>query len=147
MKAVGDCSDVFLCDTFSGVVKAGENDNLYTGGDHSDTSEEIVRSLMVKLDLANVYTLKGIFPEETKGRIGDRMIRLCHIDVDVYQSAKDVFEAIWEQVLPGGLVVFDDYGSATTKGVRQYVDELSKDRDKMMIYNTNGQAIVYKHIN
>ena len=30
---------VFLCDTFSGVVKAGEIDNFYKGGEHADTSK------------------------------------------------------------------------------------------------------------
>ena len=37
---------IFLADTFSGVVKAGENDTLYKGGEHNDTSLEIANDLM-----------------------------------------------------------------------------------------------------
>jgi hypothetical protein len=33
--------------------------------------------------------LKGSFPEETGAQIGKTQI-LCHIDVEVYQSARDV---------------------------------------------------------
>ena len=44
-KYSGD-STVYLCDTFTGVVKSGEQDDAYKGGEHSDTDENIVRGLL-----------------------------------------------------------------------------------------------------
>src|ERR1700687_1753935 len=56
---------VYLCDTFKGVVKAGALDTFYKGGEHADTSPEIVNELVHRLGLRNVEVLTGIFPEET----------------------------------------------------------------------------------
>ena len=32
----GSDSEIYLCDTFAGVVKAGPNDSIYRGGEHAD---------------------------------------------------------------------------------------------------------------
>ena len=42
---------VYLCDTFTGVVKSGENDTWYKGGEHSDTSIGTVENLVNELRL------------------------------------------------------------------------------------------------
>lgn len=88
-------AQVFLCDTFTGVVKTGSQDTTYEDGMHADTSPQIVTQLLDRLGLANALMLQGIFPEQTADRIQDRRFRFCHIDVDVYQSAKDVCEWLW----------------------------------------------------
>ena len=36
---------LYLADTFSGVAKAGEHDSFYTGGEHGDTSQQIVEDV------------------------------------------------------------------------------------------------------
>lgn len=142
----GIAEKVYLCDTFSGVVKASkEFDNAYRGGEHSDTSESVVRTLVQQLGLGNVKILKGIFPDETAADIVEPAFRLCHIDVDVYLSAKHVFEWVWERMEVGGVVVFDDYGFMACQGVTQLVNELKHRSDLFFSYNLNGQAIIVKH--
>ncbi len=136
---------VFLCDTFTGVVKAGPNDNIYIGGEHSDTSVEIVLELFNKLNLSNFSILKGIFPEESASAIEYKNFRFCHIDVDVYQSAKDIFYWVWQKMNRGGIVVFDDYGFAACEGITDLVNnELSQREDLLMLHNLNGHAILIK---
>ena len=62
-KNCGISDPVFLCDTFSGVVKAGEDDSSYDGGEHSDVSIEAVEGfLFQKMGLGNAELLKGVFP-------------------------------------------------------------------------------------
>jgi Macrocin-O-methyltransferase (TylF) len=78
---------VFLCDTFTGVAKAGGRDSAYVGGEHADTSATMVLNLVRRMDLSNVEVLQGVFPDATAHRIADRRFRFCHIDVDVYESA------------------------------------------------------------
>ena len=135
----------FLCDTFRGVVKAGEHDNVYHGGEHADTSKQLVETLASDLGLHNVTVLDGIFPEETGHQIGDDVkFALCHIDVDVYQSAKDTVDWIWPRLQSGGVIVFDDYGFPNARGVTRYVDELSNRDGLVMIYNLNGHALIIK---
>jgi O-methyltransferase len=137
-------AQVFLCDTFSGVVKTGAHDTIYKDGMHGDTSAESVKQLLARLGLGNVVVLEGIFPEQTAGRIQDRRFRFCHIDVDVYESAKDTCEWLWPRLVSGGLVVFDDYGMRGTEGVQRFVNEWRIREDLIFLYNVNGHAIVIK---
>ncbi len=81
-------AQVFLCDTFAGVVKAGAQDTIYKDGMHSDTSVEIVRQFLDNVGLKNVTLLQGIFPEQTGESVRERSFRFCHIDVDVINPRK-----------------------------------------------------------
>jgi O-methyltransferase len=143
--ACGIRDKVYLCDTFTGVVKAGAQDSLYRGGEHADTSRRIVEDLLhTRMGLDNVEVLEGIFPEETGHRVEHLAFRFCHIDVDVYQSARDIVGWIWDRMIPGGIVVYDDYGSYNCGGITTHVEEQRMCRDRLLIHNLNGHAIVMK---
>jgi O-methyltransferase len=135
---------VFLCDTFTGVAKAGGQDSAYVGGEHADTSATIVLDLVRRMGLPNVEVLQGIFPDASAHRIADRRFRLCHIDVDVYESASQTFDWVWPRLVPGGIVVFDDYGFYSCGGVTRLVDGMIGRPDRLMVYNINGHALVIK---
>ena len=141
----GIVDKVYLCDTFTGVVKAGTHDTLYKGGEHADTSVKIVEELNNKLKINNTKVLVGIFPEETGKLINDKKFRFCHIDVDVYQSAKDIVEWIWPRLVIGGMIVFDDYGFFGCEGVTRLINEEERNKkDRLFIHNLNGHAILIK---
>ena len=135
---------VFLCDTFAGVVKAGEKDTLYKGGEHSDASSDHVVALTDQLNLTNVEILRGIFPDDTAGEVADRRFALCHIDVDVYASARAVFEWVSPRLSRHGVVVFDDYGFRGCEGVTRLVNELAVTSDWFTSFNLNGHAVMLK---
>lgn len=143
-KELGLPETVYLCDTWEGVVKTTERDPYYHDGKHDDTSRDIVDRLVKGLSLDNVRLLQGIFPDDTAHEITEDALRLCHIDVDVYQSAKDVFEWAWPRLSTGGVVVFDDYGCAATPGVTQFVNEQRSLTDRLVVHNLNGHGIVVK---
>jgi O-methyltransferase len=144
-KANNDSSTIYLCDTFEGVAKAGENDNQYKGGEHADTSIEIVTTLLSEQNLSNYKILKGIFPDENSEGIESEKFKICHIDVDVYQSAKDVFNWVWNKMIVGGVVVFDDYGFAACAGITQLVHELADSTpNAFFIHNINGHGLLIK---
>lgn len=143
-KINGIKEKIYLCDTFTGVVKAGEKDSRYKGGEHADTSREIVEEIINKLKLDNVEILTGMFPEETGNSINNEIFRFCHIDVDVYQSAKDIVEWIWPKLVVGGMVVFDDYGFSGCDGVTRFVNEERNKKDRLVIHNLNGHALLIK---
>lgn len=135
---------VYLCDTFSGVVKAGKKDSSYKNGEHANTSIEIVEELIYKLNINNTEILKGIFPEDTGHIVKDLRFRFCHIDVDVYQSAKDIITQIQDKIVVGGICVYDDYGFKGCDGITKYVEEQMILKDRIIIHNLNGHAIVIK---
>lgn len=134
----------YIADTFSGVVKASDKDASYKGGEHADTNQEIVKKLL--MDKCHNFTiLEGIFPNETSKLIPTgELFGFCHIDVDVYESAKDIVEWIWDRLIIGGIVVFDDYGYSTCTGITRYVNELKNMKDRIILYNLNGHAIMIK---
>jgi O-methyltransferase len=143
-KLVGIDHPVHLCDTFKGVVKAGPRDTVYLGGEHSDTNQGAVLRLIRSLNLDQVNILQGIFPEDSGHLIGDRRFRFCHIDVDVYDSARDILDWLWPRVVPGGIVVYDDYGFHSCVGITQMVNEERAKNDRLVIHNLNGHGIVIK---
>jgi O-methyltransferase len=136
---------VYLADTFQGVAKAGVNDPWYRGGEHADTSPELVRRLAER-EGVEVELLVGIFPDETSVEIADRALRFVHIDVDVYDSARHTFEWAWPRLSVGGVVVFDDYGSFQCEGVATLGRELfaSHQPGARLVHNLNGHLLVHK---
>ena len=136
---------VLLADTFSGVAKAGTEDPWYQGGEHSDTSPEMVQGLADRVGV-EVELLVGMFPDETAHLIEERRLRLVHIDVDVYASARETLEWAWPRLNVGGVVIWDDYGSFECEGVatlgRQLFDaHLTGGR---LVHNLNGHLMLFK---
>jgi len=145
MKEAKIDGKLYLADTFTGVVKAGKTDSDYKGGEHADTTLETVKSLLAVNQVDNYAILPGIFPEQTAALIESGPIRFCHIDVDVYQSAKDVFDWVWPRLEVGGMVVFDDYGFARCSGVTKFVNGLAHRDDLIFVHNLNGHALLIKN--
>ncbi|TVR93127.1 MAG: methyltransferase [Spirochaetaceae bacterium] len=136
---------VYVADTWQGVVKAGPRDDYYKGGEHADADRGTVEALFRSLGLSNYRLLSGIFPEETaEGIEPEQTFSLVHIDVDVYQSAKDATEWVWPKLVVGGTVIYDDYGFYGCEGVTAYVHEIMQDQRMRVVANLNGQALAIK---
>jgi O-methyltransferase len=135
----------YLADTFAGVAKAGDADPVYRGGEHADTSPETVASLAATLRV-DVRILPGVFPDDTGPAIESCRFRFVHIDVDVYESARQVFEWAWPRLVVGGAVVWDDYGSFSCEGVVRLGRELfDLGSPKLrLIHNLNGHLQAVK---
>ena len=54
-------------------------------------------------------------------------IALLHIDTDVYEPAKYALEKLYDRVVKGGVIIFDDY--ATIEGETKAVDEFFMNKD------------------
>jgi O-methyltransferase len=146
-KAVENCKTekkVYLADTFCGVVKAGIKDTKYKGGEHSNTSIEIVKELLKSLSLSNVEIIVGMFPEDSGSRVSDK-ISLLHCDVDVYQSCKDIVEWAIPKLSTGSFLVFDDFGFSGCEGVATFCEEIKLFENFRFIHNLNGHAIFVKY--
>ena len=78
------------------------------------TEEELYDSLNLK-KVSNVELIKGDIRETLDIYTTDHpnlRISLLHIDTDVYEPAKKALEVLYDRVIPGGLIVSDDYGIA-----------------------------------
>ncbi len=145
-KNCGIKEKVYLCDNFKGNVKVGVNDDpFYKGGDHADTSRQMVEELVFnQLKLDNVEILEGIFPEETGHQVEGLKFRFCHSDFGVYQASKDVLDWVWDKIIPGGMVVFSDFGHYACDGTVKLIEEEMNKKDRLVVCNLDGSAILVK---
>ncbi len=75
--------------------------------------------------------VKGFF-ENTLHKYTGIKIALLHLDADLYQSYKTVLHEFYPKVVPGGLVVFDEYlgqmEAINWPGAKKAVDEYFADK-------------------
>jgi O-methyltransferase len=104
---------VWLLDSFAGMPPAGEKDSplagAYTGlcCGSLDRVREVLRRVGVPQE--RVTTVQGWF-EDTLPNLDVPRIALLHIDADWHDSVLLCLEHLFDRVVPGGFVVFDDYG-------------------------------------
>ena len=51
---------------------------------------------------------------------------------------------VWPRLVPGGIVVFDDFGFYSCVGITRFVNEERSKPDRIVIHNLNGHGIVIK---
>lgn len=122
---------IWLFDSFQGLPAPTREDpdftiaELYTGT-CVGTLEE-VRRLFAELDIIeDTHFVEGLF-QDTLARVSVPAIALLHLDGDWYESVKVCLDRLYDKVVPGGVIQFDDYG--TWKGARKAVDEFIERRN------------------
>lgn len=68
-----------------------------------------------------------------------------YIDVDLYQPILDSLKFFYKRMIPGGIMVFDDYGFTFFPGAKKAVDEFMSDKDDFFIALPSGQAFLIKN--
>jgi O-methyltransferase len=58
----------------------------------------------------------------------DRTYCFIHVDCDIYESHLDCLNLLYDRLVPGGIVVFDDYAQPKWPGATRAVDEFFADR-------------------
>lgn len=74
-------------------------------------------------------------------------ISLLHCDVDLYRPTKVALEQLWPLVVPGGVVLFDEYGIPPWEGESRAVDEFFADKGvklRRLDWSSNPGAYVIK---
>jgi predicted O-methyltransferase YrrM len=112
--------DVFLFDSWEGLSEPSNFDSDYWNkGDlnsNLDTAQENLK------DFTNIQFFKGWIPTRFI-EVAHRSFALVHIDVDIYQPTKDTLEFFWDRILPGGVIICDDYGFANCAGAKKAFDD------------------------
>lgn len=56
-----------------------------------------------------------------------------YVDPDTYQTVKAAIEFFWPRMVPGGMMVFDDYGWTPCAGVKKAVDEAFTEEQRRVV--------------
>jgi Macrocin-O-methyltransferase (TylF) len=131
-------------DSFEGLTDFSDSDGgLEAGADKriggwsaGDVEGEIFA-------LTAMHNADNIFARErlrlVKGRVQDALpgylesnpgtrISLLHLDMDLYEPTKYALDILWDRVLPGGVVVFDEFRLPPWGGEATAWDELARER-------------------
>jgi hypothetical protein len=139
-RLAGTGKEIHLFDSFEGLSKPRTEDGLYWAAGNLTAAEEVVRENLKEFPFVSIY--KGWIPERFN-EVHNRHFCLVHIDVDLYQPTLDSVRFFYERLVPGGLMVLDDYGFVTCPGARQAVDSFFAGREPVLELTT-GQALVIK---
>lgn len=105
-------------------------------------SLETVSANLKRFDFIRYYP--GWIPTRFAS-VENRQFSFVHIDVDLYQPTRDSLAFFYERVLPGGIILCDDYGSINCPGATQAFDEFLADKpEKNVIQLTTGQGLIVK---
>jgi len=74
-----------------------------------------------------VKPVKGWIPDSFGEEHAGRAYAFVHLDVDLYEPTKASLEFFYARMPQGGVIVVDDYASATFPGARLAVEEFLSD--------------------
>jgi len=123
-------------DTFEGFPSVDEKDkeNLsperlrrVRTGNYAFSKERIER-LVRKFGLENVVLVPGDF-SKTLWEKRPEKISFLYIDCDLYEGYKAGLETLYDRVVPGGTILFDEYDRVNEwPGAKRAVDEFFRDK-------------------
>jgi O-methyltransferase len=130
--------EIYLYDTYEGMSEPTEADKVITG-----TAAEVMMEQSDKNDPTSVWCYSALeevqknvgslkYPEGKvhfiKGKVEDSIpvtlpgrIALLRLDTDWYESTAHELEHLYPLLVPGGVIIIDDYGH--WEGARKAVDE------------------------
>ncbi len=142
MSLENNKGNTYLFDTFEGYV---DEEKFFNKG-FKYTNIENVSYRIKKLKLENTEVFKGIFPECVNQLVSLGQIKLCHFDLNTYNSTKNSFLFVKDRLVKNGILIFDDYGTYGAENIVNLVDELKLEyvSDFNFFFNYQGQAILIK---
>ena len=121
------------------------NEAHFEGVDPADISAHAAALGMgdrLELIAGDVVETAAKYAEQNRGF----RVSLLHIDIDTYAGTKAILEAFYDRVVPGGIIVCDEYGSPEW-GESDAIDEFFSDRQvsiKAVEFSTKPTAYIVK---
>jgi predicted O-methyltransferase YrrM len=135
------CNNTFIgIDSFRGVSEPNSMDSDYFKKHDLSIDKKYCEMTLARFN--NIKIFDGWIPEILKD-IPEKKYSFVNIDVDLYEPTKHSIEYFWERLLPGGVMILDDFGSSKTIGARKAALEILG-KEYMLELDT-GQCIVYKY--
>jgi hypothetical protein len=139
-KARGRRSTHWAFDSFEGISAPSEHDDDFWSAGALASSETGARALLEPL---GAVVLKGWIPDVFTEASIERLV-FAHVDVDIHDPTFASFEFFYDLVVPGGVIVCDDYGFSVCAGAKRAVDQFMADRPESVIHSPTGQGVVIK---
>jgi len=150
-----DGTGYHIVDSFAGLSEPTENDaigteQLQTGEEqpmfanqagHFSVPLEHIKSVLI--DFPNTSIHKGWIPEVFSD-LPETSWSFVHVDVDLYEPTKDCLEYFLPRMVPGGIIINDDFGSPLFPGGGMGWKEIMEDKGLSYTVLDTGQAVFIK---
>ena len=93
--------------------------------------------------MPHVKIIRGFVAESFKIAVPER-IAFLHIDLNSPAAEIAALEQLFDRVVSGGYIVFDDYGWKLFKKQREAEDRFMSDRGHSILELPTGQGLVIK---
>ena len=142
LKALGSKRCIFGFDSFEGLPEPTAEDYLADGHLHQKAGEgyfgntalELARSRIEAVEYEGEVTLVPGWFEDTLPCFNEQ-ITLLFLDCDLYESYVVALNSLWEKVVPGGVVILDEYESLKYPGPRLAVDQFFSSKKEKPQYD------------
>jgi hypothetical protein len=139
--AEGRGSLVHLFDSWEGLSPPRLEDGANWVEGQFTVSDALAKKHLRAFDCCRFY--KGWIPDRFSD-VADIGIAFLHIDLDLLAPTQQTLQFFYPRMVPGGLIVCDDYGSAACPGAKQAMDTFFVDKLETIASLPSGQGLVIK---
>ena len=137
----------YLYDTFAGLPEKTSTElerrtwDCYTQYD----PEAVYRGVQEKFSAYdNVHIVRGIVPDSFAVAVPEK-IAFLHIDMNSEQAEMLALEHLFDKVVPGGMIVLDDFGWTCNANQMKAELEFMNKRGHAVLEMPTGQGVIIKH--
>jgi hypothetical protein len=135
-------------DSFAGLSEPGPLDVPRSERTFRWHKHDLSRPLeLVRQNLARFSAVEyhpGWIPERFAD-VAERTFAFVHVDVDLYQPTHDSLAFFYPRLVPGGVLLCDDYGSSACPGAKRAFDELVADKpERRVVHLPTAQGLIIK---
>jgi O-methyltransferase len=135
----------YLLDTFSGLVpdyvSTEEKQRGILNAYHYDECFRAVSETFASVP--NVVLVRGPVPD-TLPQVTSSAIAFVSIDMNCIEPEIAAANAFWDRIVPGGIVVLDDYGHPLHIGQKEAFDRFAREKNVTILSLPTAQAIIVK---
>jgi hypothetical protein len=141
----------YLYDTYAGFSEKYSspddfpgNPGFYNAAQQAYSTGSLFDVVKAKFaHLSNVHVVRGVVPDVFLQVVPERVAWL-HIDLNSARAEIGALEVLFDRVVPGGMIVFDDYGWVNFRKQKIAEDEFFAARGYKVLELPTGQGLVVK---
>jgi O-methyltransferase len=136
----------YLFDTFQGLDESLVSDeekkagiSIYLGDHYKDVYQQVLNTFKP----FNAKIVKGSVPY-TLNQFAHKSVSFLSIDMNCVAPEIAAAEFFWEKLVPGAIIILDDYGFAPHVQQKLAFDKFAKEKNVSILSLPTGQGVIIK---
>lgn len=138
--------DFYLFDTYCGIPEEQMSpEERKSGIEHNRLNYEECFETAVRnfAPWPRCRLVRGKVPE-TLSEVNISKVAYLHIDMNIAAPERAALEFFWDKIVPGGVVLLDDYGFAHFRSQYESANEFAQSKGVMIATLPSGQGLILK---